>query len=167
MTSESGYPDPEPGPDADPESVARRILLDQLTGRARSRHELALKLAARNVPEELGTTLLDRFTEVGLIDDLAFARMWVEQRQSSRGLARGALAQELRQRGISEDTVATALAEIDSEAEEVRARELVRKKLRSMSRLPPQVVERRLIGQLARKGYPVPLAARIVREELT
>ena len=40
------------GPDADPESVARKILLDQLTGRARSRKELSDKLAAKGVPAE-------------------------------------------------------------------------------------------------------------------
>src|SRR5204863_1344517 len=62
------------GPDADPESVARKILLDQLTGRARSRSELADKLRQRRVPDEIASRLLDRFTEVGLVDDAAFAR---------------------------------------------------------------------------------------------
>ncbi|MFC6343913.1 regulatory protein RecX, partial [Nocardioides hankookensis] len=47
-------------PDADPEAVARKILLDQLTGQARTRKELADKLAAKNVPTEIATRLLDR-----------------------------------------------------------------------------------------------------------
>src|SRR5690348_669732 len=59
-------------PDADPEAVARKILLDQLTGQARTRKELADKLSAKNVPTEIATQLLDRFEEVGLIDDEAF-----------------------------------------------------------------------------------------------
>src|SRR5689334_25278851 len=96
------------GPDADPESVARKILLDQLTGRARSRSDLAAKLAQRNVPEEIATRLLDRFEEVGLVDDAAFARGWVEQRQSGRGLARRALAQELRRKGIDDEVARDA-----------------------------------------------------------
>ena len=62
------------GPDADPESVARTILLDQLTGRARTRAELAEKMAKKHVPDDVAQRLLDRFTEVGLIDDAAFAR---------------------------------------------------------------------------------------------
>jgi len=71
MTSE---PSEEPeGPDADPEAVARKILLDQLTGQARSRSELAGKLAAKNVPDDIATRLHDRFEEVGLVDDEAFA----------------------------------------------------------------------------------------------
>src|SRR5690606_964489 len=64
-------------PEADHEAVARKILLDTLTGQARSRKELADKLAKRGVPDELATRLLDRFTEVGLVDDAAFARQWV------------------------------------------------------------------------------------------
>ena len=69
------------GPDADPESVARTILLNALTGQARSRKELRDKLAKKDVPDELAERLLDRFGEVGLVNDEAFARSWVESRQ--------------------------------------------------------------------------------------
>ena len=87
-------------PEADPESVARKILLDQLTGQARSRKELADKLATKNVPDDVATRLLDRFEEVGLVDDEAFARSWVAvPRSAGKGLARRALAQELRRKG--------------------------------------------------------------------
>ena len=154
------------GPADDPEAVARTILLDQLTGRARSRSDLAAKLAQRNVPEEIAVRLLDRFEEVGLVDDAAFARGWVEQRQSGRGLARRALAQELRRKGIDDEVAREALDEIDPEREVEAARTLVRRKLRSVSDLDQQVAVRRLTGMLARKGYPPSVAFRVVREEL-
>ncbi len=93
--------------------MARKILLDQLTGRARTRSELATKLGSRNVPDDVATRLLDRFEEVGLIDDAAFAREWVAQRQSGRGLARRALAQELRRKGIDDEVARDALDEVD------------------------------------------------------
>ena len=168
MTSESVRSDqpPEELAEADPTSVARRILLDQLTGRARTRHELALKLASKNVPEQIGTQLLDRFEEVGLIDDLAFSRAWVDARRTSRGLTRRVLALELRRKGVEDEIATLALADIDSQDEEASARELVRKKLPLMARLDSTTATRRLIGQLARKGHPPGLAARIVREEL-
>lgn len=153
-------------PDADPESVARKILLDQLTGRARTRHELSAKLAGRNVPADVATRVLDRFVEVGLIDDLAFARMWVRSRQPGRGLTRRVLGQELRRKGVADDLAAVALDEIDPVDEETSARELVRKRIRSLSRVDQATATRRLIGQLARKGHSPGLAARIVREEL-
>jgi regulatory protein len=164
-----GVPPPDPvdeGPDADPESVARTILLDALTGQARSRKELRERLARKAVPAELAERLLDRFTEVGLVDDAAFARSWVETRQRSRGLARRALAQELRRKGVDEETARSALDEVDPEDEEASARELVRKKLRSMQRLDRATATRRLVAMLGRKGYPPGLAFAVVRDEL-
>jgi regulatory protein len=164
-----GEPPPDPvadGPDADAESVARKILLDALTGQPRSRQELRDKLAKKDVPDELATRLLDRFTEVGLVDDEAFARSWVESRQRSRGLARRALAQELRRKGVDDDTARRALDDLEPEQEEQAARVLVRKKLRSLRGVDHATATRRLAGLLARKGYPAGLAFGIVRDEL-
>ena len=165
----AGEPPPDverDGPDADAESVARSILLDALTGQARSRKELRDKLSKKDVPDELADQLLDRFTEVGLVDDEAFARSWVESRQRSRGLARRALAQELRRKGVDDETARTALDDLDPGAEEAAARELVRKKLRSLRGVDHATATRRLAGLLARKGYPAGLSFAIVREEL-
>ena len=154
------------GPDADPESVARKILLDQLTGRARSRKELSDKLASRNVPGEVATALLDRFEEVGLVDDGAFARTWVTQRLETKGLSRRVLAQELRRKGVDDEVAREALDEVDPAAETEAAHELVRRKLRSVARFDDQVATRRLVAMLARKGYAPGLAFTVVREEL-
>src|SRR5918995_6276780 len=153
--------------EADPEAVARKILLDTLTGQARSRKELADKLAKRGVPDELAGELLDRFTEVGLIDDAAYARHWVESRHRSRGLAPRALAQELRRKGIDDEDSRTALEQIDESDQRAAARALVDKKLRSMRGLDAQVATRRLAGLLARKGYAAGLAFSVVREALS
>ena len=152
--------------DADPEAVARKILLDQLTGQARSRSELAVKLAKKGVPGEVAERLLDRFEEVGLVDDQAFARAWVQSRQPGKGLARRALAQELRRKGIEDDVARTALDEVDPDDEVEAARALVRRKLRTVGRLERDVAVRRLTGMLARKGYPASVCFRVVREEL-
>lgn len=152
------------GPEADPESVARKILLDQLTGQARSRKELADKLAKKLVPAEIATRLLDRFEEVGLVDDAAFARLWIDSRQSGKGLARRALAQELRRKGIADEVAREALDEVDPADEEAAARALVAKRIRSMARLDDQTRSRRLVGMLARKGYPPGLAMSVVRD---
>jgi len=95
--------------------VARTILLDALTGQARSRRELRARLAKKGVPDDLAERLLDRFAEVGLVDDEAFARSWVESRRRSRGLARRALAHELRRKGVDDETARTALDDVDPE----------------------------------------------------
>ena len=147
--------------------MARKILLDQLTGRARSRSELAGKLGQRRAcPTTSPTRLLDRFEEVGLVDDAAFARAWVESRQPGRGLARRALAQELRRKGVDDEVARAALDEVDPDDEVEAARALVRRRLRTVRDLDRDVAVRRLTGMLARKGYPAGVCFRVVREEL-
>ncbi|MCD6640138.1 MAG: recombination regulator RecX [Nocardioides sp.] len=153
-------------PEADHEAVARKILLDALTGQARSRKELADKLAKKDVPADLARRLLDRFTEVGLVDDAAFARQWVESRQRSRGLAPRALAQELRRKGVDDDTARAALDLIGEDDQRAAARALVDKKLRSLRGVDTTTATRRLAGLLARKGYPAGMAFEVVREAL-
>ncbi len=154
------------GPDADHEAVARKILLDQLTGQARSRSELATKLAKKHVPAEVADRILDRFTEVGLIDDQAFARDWVENRQATRGLARRALAQELRRKGVDQEVITEAVDAVDPADEVEAARLLVRRKLPSLQRFDHVTQVRRLTGMLARKGYGPGVAYQVVREEI-
>jgi regulatory protein len=154
------------GPEADAEEVARKILLDQLTGQARSRSELATKLARKQVPDEVAQRLLDRFEEVGLVDDAAFARAWVESRQPGKGLGRRALAQELRRKGIEDEVAREALDEIEPEDEEAAARALVRRKVRTLRGKDRATATRRLAGMLARKGHGGELVWRVVREEL-
>lgn len=153
-------------PDADPEQVARTILLRRLTAAPRSRAQLHDDLRQRGVPEDVCERVLDRFTDVGLIDDETFARMWVESRQRSRGMARPVLRQELRRKGIEGEVAEAALAEVDPDAERARAVELVRVKARSLSRLDSQARVRRLVGMLQRRGYSGTVAFSVVREVL-
>jgi regulatory protein len=154
------------GADADPESVARTILLDKLTGRPRSRAELETALARRRVPADVAGRLLDRFEDVGLVDDAAFAREWVQTRQAHRGLARRALAQELRRKGVDPAVAQEAVDEVDPADEIEAARDLVRRRLPALARFDEPTVVRRLIGLLARKGYSGGIAYQVVREEV-
>lgn len=157
--------DPEQ-PMGDPDSVARTICLRQLEHRARSRSELADVLRRRGVPDDAAVRVLDRFTEVGLIDDTALAQTMAAAVHRERGLARRAVAAKLRSRGLDDDTVGTALAQIDSESERCRAEELVARRARAMHSLAPEVRARRLVGLLARKGYASGMAYEVVRKVL-
>ena len=159
-------PEESPDPPADPESVARRIALDLLTAAPRTRAELATAMAKRGVPDDVAKQVLDRFTEVGLIDDAAFAEAWVRSRQTRRGLAPRALARELRDKGVAEPIVAEAIATVDGDDVESTARTLARRKARASVGLPAKVRVRRLAGMLARKGYPSDIALRAVRDVL-
>jgi regulatory protein len=144
--------------------VARTICLRLLTVRARTRAELQSALAARGVPEPASTKVLDRLADVGLVDDRAFADGYVLSRQRDRGLAVREISRQLRDKGVDEAVITTAVAGIAPDAEAEAARQLVVGKLRSMTRLAPEVKTRRLVGMLARKGYPPSMAFSVVRE---
>jgi len=110
--------------------------------------------------------LLDRFEEVGLVDDASFAREWAQSRQTSRCLARRALGVELRRKGVAQDVIDEALEDVTDADEREAARRLVERKLRSMSGLDEPVQVRRLVGMLGRKGYGPGVAFSAVREVL-
>ncbi|GHH20747.1 recombination regulator RecX [Streptomyces rubradiris] len=150
----------------DPAERARAICLRLLTGTPRTRKQLADALRKREIPEDVAQEVLDRFEEVGLIDDGAFADAWVESRHHGRGLARRALARELRTKGVDSALIEDAVAQLDSEQEETTARELVARKLRATRGLDRDKRLRRLAGMLARKGYPEGMALRVVRQAL-
>jgi regulatory protein len=158
--------DGPPEPDADPESVARQICLHQLEFAPRTRAELAATLAKKGVPADVAEAVLGRFAEVGLINDTLFSEMWVTSRHRGRGLAGRALQQELRRKGVDDETAREAVAALDPDQEEETARGLVRRKLPSTRGLTAEAQVRRLAGMLARKGYGPGMAFRIVKEEL-
>ncbi|MEU8261135.1 regulatory protein RecX [Micromonospora sp. NPDC048999] len=158
-------PDSEAAPPRDEAELAREICLRQLAVRPRTRAELAGALARRGISEEVAAQVLDRYDEVGIVDDAAFARAWVSSRHAGRGLARRALANELRQRGVDGEVASEALGDLDEETEAETARALVERKLRA-TRGEPDAVFRRLVGMLARKGYPPGVAIRAVKDAL-
>ncbi|MFC7344066.1 regulatory protein RecX [Saccharopolyspora griseoalba] len=150
----------------DPAAKARDVVYRLLATRARSRSELRQALLRKEIEEDVADAVLQKFVDAGLVDDASFAEEWVSARQRYQGLGRKALGFELRRKGVDEQHVEAALANVDAEAEEDRARELVQRKLRSMRAADYQTKMRRLVGMLARKGYSEGLAYRVVREQV-
>jgi len=150
----------------DPEPRAREICLRLLTLAPRTRAQLTDALRKRGIPDTVAAGVLDRYADVGLIDDAAFARAWVESRHYSRGLAGRALAAELKQRGVDSGEIRDAIEELGPAAEVSTARKLVAQRLAGTRGEPAQARTRRLARMLARKGYPPGLAFRVIREAL-
>ncbi len=151
------------GPDADPVAMAREIALRLLDVRDRTRHELERALAKRRVPADAAREVLDRLTEVGLVDDRRFAEATFERQQRRRRSTR-ALRQELRTKGVDAELIDEAAAEVDSEIDLGVARDLVAARARSLERFPYQVRYRRMAGQLARRGFSSSVIATALRE---
>jgi regulatory protein len=145
---------------------ARQICLRLLTIAPRTQAQLAEALHRRGVPDEAAETVLSRFADVGLIDDAAFARAWVESRHYSRGLSRRSLSAELRRQGVQSEEIREAVDTLDPEQEAATARRLVEQKMAGTRGQPPEVRVRRAAGSLARKGYPAGLVFRLIKEVL-
>jgi regulatory protein len=128
--------------------------------------QLAQALSRSGVPAEAAEAVLGRFTDVGLIDDAAFARAWVESRHYSRGLSRRSLSAELRQRGIDAEEIREAVDALDPEQEVATARRLVEQKMAGTRGQLPEARARRAASLLARKGYPPGLVFRLIKEVL-
>jgi regulatory protein len=156
----------DPTDPVDPVSRARELCLRLLASRPRTRAELADAMRRRGVPDDAAAAVLARFTDAGLIDDAVFARAWVESRHHNRGLARRALSTELKQRGVDSQDIEAAVSALDPADELATARRLVAKAMRASRGKPLPTRIRRLVGLLARKGYPAPVAYRIVREAI-
>ena len=155
------------GPPGDPEEVARIVVLRMLDRRAYTRSELEKALRKKGVPDDAGQRVLDRFSELRLIDDQALADGFALAAHRERGLSGRAVALKLRQRGVDDTTVDTAVGQIDRDSEVATARALAQRRLRALQGLAPEVQTRRLVGLLARKGYAPGLAYDVVRSVVT
>ena len=144
------------------------MCLRLLTVRARTRAELAAQLVKRGYPDDLSERVLDRLTDVGLVDDRDFAEQWVRSRHVNAGKGKRALVSELRTKGVDDEVITAALADVDSDAERVRAEQLVADKLRR-ERLTDDdepKLARRLVAMLARRGYGQSMAFDVVKVAL-
>lgn len=154
---------------------ARSLVLRKITGSPKSRYQLDKALREKEYPQELISAVLDRLEEVHLIDDAAFARSWVRTRHESKNLGRRMLRQELREKGISEETAEAAVSALSDEDDDSAARELIDNKLRTVSvphgnspedRKERDKIARRLVGSLGRRGHAPGAALKLVREAL-
>ncbi len=151
-------------PQGDPFAQARNIVLNQLNFMPRSRKELEVTLIKREIDPQVAKEVLDRFVEIDVIDDAAFAELLVRSRSNTKRVSRSVMKQQLRQKGIDPEIIEQALLAVSDEDELRMATELVEKKARAMTRLEPQVRKRRLFGLLARKGYGTAIALQVISD---
>ena len=104
--------------------------------------------------------MLDRFEEVGLVDDAGFARQWVS---SHPGTSARRLRDQLRAKGVAPDDIDGAVGEIDADDDLAGARLVAQKKLRLVRDLEPLVRDRRLAGALARRGFGSGVVLQVLR----
>ena len=147
--------------------AAKQVLLRRLSNAPRTRKELAKDLKDRDISDEVANVALDRFEEVGLINDQALASNYVSSQHERKGLGKNALRQQLRAKGVSDDVALEAISQISDDQEFQAAFALACKKIRSLQKDDAKTQLRKIVGVLARKGYSSNLAFRVAKEVIT
>ncbi len=142
--------------------AAREVALRQLDVRARSRSELETAITSRGFSSEVAASVIERLTQLGLVDDLAFARAFSRGRFEAVGKTGAALRVDLHRKGISPEIIDTVLSEIGADEQFERALNLAQKKMRSMPNCDDQAVRRRIFSMLGRKGYSPQVCIRVL-----
>jgi regulatory protein len=130
--------------------------------RPRSEKEIEDWCKKKNVPKGLRKKYLDKLKHLDLANDLKFARFWVEQRLSFKPKPMSILKQELRQKGVKQETIDEVLS--DFKIDELKqAKNLLEKNRSRWKRLTPDQFKKKASGFLLRKGY----SWEIVKEALS
>lgn len=138
---------------------ARNIVTRQLA-LPRTRHQLAEALRTRGISEEAGEVILDRFEELGLIDDRDYARMFVASK-TAHGKDR--ISYELLRKGVAREIVEEAVNTVSDEDEFASALALARKKLRA-AQGNPLTLRQRTWASVARRGFSPDIVSRAVAQ---
>ncbi len=118
--------------------------------RPRSRIELKRRLLGRGFPEASVDRALALLEERGFIDDVAFARYWIDNRARFKPMGVRLMSLELKRKGVSDGVVQEATRSLDDEA---LAYQAGLKKARALARFPEEEFCRRLYGFLRRRGF--------------
>ena len=156
--------DLEKAAEIDPHQIAKEVLLKRLSNAPRTRKELAQDLKNKRIEESIAQDALNRFEELGLINDQAFSENFVQNYHARKKLGKNALRQQLRAKGVSEEIAQEAVAQISQSQEFQAALSLACKKIRSIQSDDPQAQLRKIVGLLARKGYSSNLSFQVARE---
>jgi regulatory protein len=124
-----------------------------LANRPRSVSEIRRHLHGKRYDDEAIDGAIDRLRAQRYIDDLDFAKYWVEQRSKFRPKGDRALVSELSNKGVARETINIALGEMPEESEGDRARRAIARQLTRWASLEPAERKRKIHAFLAQRGF--------------
>lgn len=145
------------------EEVIYNKVLQFATIRPRSEKEIKFWFQRKKVYPELAERVFNRLKSLRLVDDLAFARWWVDQRLTFRPKGRRALSMELRQKGVDREIIEEALEVVDDKSV---ASTLARSHLARLTHLPPEIQRQKLSDFLARRGFSWEIIKEVVESHV-
>jgi regulatory protein len=135
--------------------------LSLLSRRPRSERELEQYFKQRGFDEEISSAVIKRLRDQDLVDDYAFARAWVENRNEFRPRGPFALRAELRKQGVTNDAIDAALEGFDQERIAIKAAE---KMMRRWKELSAEDFRSRLNTYLSRRGFDYQILPDVIAE---
>jgi regulatory protein len=132
------------------EEQAYQRALRWLARRARSEHEVRRRLLERGCQEASAARVIERLKQVGLLDDQAFARAWIEDRMAFRPRSAFALRRELEAKGLPAQVIQEALKRLDEDAALEAAAARAARRYRHLSQ---DLFRQRMTAYLQRRGF--------------
>ena len=157
--------DPALPEETDDERLAR---VGDTVVRALGRRQLSVAetielLVAQGAEPDEAEVLVSRFRELGYVDDRLLAEVLVERLRARGGKSRSVISRELATRRIPSEVITDALSVLDEEEERELAEAAAMKRVGQLSSYDDTTAERRLMGFLARRGYPSPVVREATR----
>ena len=150
--------------------AARAAALRLIDRMRRTHSDIARRLRDKGYAPEDIDPLLERLTEVGLIDDVEYARAYLAGRWGRRAAGWRKLEMDLRKRGVSPEDIAAGRAKLEAAqgaADEVgMARRAIEQAERRYAKLDPQARKRRLWGLLVRRGFSTDIIMQAMKAEV-
>jgi len=150
-------------------AAAREAALKLLERTRRTRSDLTRRLREKGYAPATIEQVLERLAAVGLVDDVEYARAFLEQRLRRRTAGRRRLEQDLRTRGVSAEDVTAARARLEEreghEDETAGARRVIAQAARRYAKLDPRTRRQRLYALLVRRGFDGDTIEAALREE--
>jgi regulatory protein len=136
-----------------------------LGNRPRSVAEIRRHLRGKRYDDEAIDGAIDKLRAQRYVDDLDFAKYWVEQRSRFRPKGDRALVSELSSKGVSRETIDTALGETPAESEAARARRAIARSLARWQALDPPERKRKVHAFLVTRGFSYDVIEEVIRAE--
>jgi regulatory protein len=143
---------------------AKKASFHLLKVRPRSEYELRSRLKLKGFPGDVIDSAVVELYRIGLLDDLAFARLWVESRiKKPLGLNR--LSYELKVKGIDKEIIKQVVSEYDSPSKEKEVvRDLLERRLKKISNLDKVKIKSRLWSYFLNKGFSKEIVYDVLNE---
>ncbi len=142
---------------------ARTYAYNLLRVRSRSEKELSQKLKEKGYSKPISEKVISFFKELDLINDLKFARAWVDSRLKLNPKGNIVLRQELFDKGVSKNIVDEVLSENENREEEI-AKSLAEQRIKRLTGLPRLKVKKRLYDYLARRGFKYDIISEVINQ---